>query len=153
MTSRQRELYLQDRCEECGFEPEHQAQLQLHHRNGGKSIGKDGSNLGTLCANCHVLHHATGPAELVRVIVVTTPVDEYRPLICPRCKTRDTGLMVRGTLTNDSQGLPPARRGTKPAKRVSVHCNRCGYTWRSVSPAVVVLKEDPDATRQNRNKR
>jgi uncharacterized Zn finger protein len=65
------------------------------------------------------------------------------PVRCPRCRSNKD--LVRGTLTNDSAALPIEKRGRKKAKRVTVHCNRCGYTWRSVSPAVVALKEDTNA--------
>src|ERR1700687_4037818 len=44
------------KCEQCGFDPKHPAQLHLDHivalSNGGAD---ETSNLQTLCANCHAL--------------------------------------------------------------------------------------------------
>lgn len=43
-----------DSCERCGFEPEHEGQLDVDHVDGDHS-NNDPSNLQTLCANCHRL--------------------------------------------------------------------------------------------------
>ena len=41
-------------CEECGFVPKHNCQLDVDHIDGDHSNNKPG-NLRTLCANCHRL--------------------------------------------------------------------------------------------------
>lgn len=51
-------LLLKDRCERCGFVPEHICQLDGHHRNGDHSDNRP-KNIETLCANCHRLEHFT----------------------------------------------------------------------------------------------
>lgn len=43
-----------DRCEACGFIPEHPCQLDVDHVDGNKA-NRDPSNYRTLCANCHRL--------------------------------------------------------------------------------------------------
>lgn len=43
-----------DSCEECGFVPVHECQLDVDHIDGNKN-NNDVSNLKTLCANCHRL--------------------------------------------------------------------------------------------------
>lgn len=43
-----------DRCEECGFIPEHPSQLDVDHIDGNR-YNNDPSNFKTLCANCHRL--------------------------------------------------------------------------------------------------
>ena len=48
--------YLGDRCEKCGFVPEDECQLDIHHRDHDHD-NNDLSNLATLCANCHRLEH------------------------------------------------------------------------------------------------
>lgn len=48
--------YVKDSCERCGFIPEDYCQLQVHHLDHNHS-NNDLSNLQTLCANCHSLHH------------------------------------------------------------------------------------------------
>lgn len=45
-------------CEECGFIPQHMAQLEVDHVDGRK-INNDPANLRTLCANCHRLKTMT----------------------------------------------------------------------------------------------
>ncbi len=45
-----------DTCERCRFEAEDSCQLDVHHRDHNKR-NNDPSNLQTLCANCHRLHH------------------------------------------------------------------------------------------------
>jgi len=50
-TYRQRK---RDRCERCGFIPEHPSQLDVNHRNGNHHDNSP-ENLETLCANCHRL--------------------------------------------------------------------------------------------------
>ena len=47
--------YKGTRCEKCGFEG-HPVQLDVHHKDHDKN-NNDPSNLETLCANCHRLHH------------------------------------------------------------------------------------------------
>ena len=49
-----RERFLKNRCEVCGFVPEHPIQLQLDHID-GNSVNNHPSNFQTLCANCHAL--------------------------------------------------------------------------------------------------
>ena len=43
-----------DKCERCGFLPEHSCQLDVDHIDGNNK-NDDLSNLQTLCANCHRL--------------------------------------------------------------------------------------------------
>lgn len=43
-----------DKCERCGFVPEHRCQLDVDHIDGNNK-NNDLSNLQTLCANCHRL--------------------------------------------------------------------------------------------------
>lgn len=43
-----------DKCERCGFIPEHPCQLDIDHMDGDKS-NNDPDNYLTLCANCHRL--------------------------------------------------------------------------------------------------
>jgi 5-methylcytosine-specific restriction endonuclease McrA len=43
-----------DKCERCGFVPEHSVQLDVDHVDGNNSNNAP-SNLQTLCANCHRL--------------------------------------------------------------------------------------------------
>jgi 5-methylcytosine-specific restriction endonuclease McrA len=43
-----------DKCELCGFIPEHKSQLDVDHIDGNKK-NNNLSNLQTLCANCHRL--------------------------------------------------------------------------------------------------
>jgi 5-methylcytosine-specific restriction endonuclease McrA len=47
-----------DKCERCGFVPEHRCQLDVDHIDGDHS-NNDPANLQTICANCHRLksHH------------------------------------------------------------------------------------------------
>jgi hypothetical protein len=45
---------LTDRCQRCGFAPEHPCQLDIDHRDGNHK-NDDPTNLQTLCANCHRL--------------------------------------------------------------------------------------------------
>ncbi len=51
-----------NKCERCGFEPVHQCQLDVHHRDHDHSNNAP-QNLETLCANCHRLEHAYGPSQ------------------------------------------------------------------------------------------
>ena len=51
-------LHLKDSCERCGFAPEHESQLEIHHIDRDR-LKNDPSNLKTLCANCHALEHTT----------------------------------------------------------------------------------------------
>jgi predicted RNA-binding Zn-ribbon protein involved in translation (DUF1610 family) len=46
--------YRGDTCERCGFIPEHEVQLDVHHKDGDRN-NNNPSNLATLCANCHRL--------------------------------------------------------------------------------------------------
>lgn len=43
-----------DRCEHCGFIPQHASQLDVDHMD-GDHFNNELSNLRTLCANCHRL--------------------------------------------------------------------------------------------------
>jgi len=43
-----------NKCEHCGFVPQHKSQLDVDHIDGNKK-NNDPSNLQTLCANCHRL--------------------------------------------------------------------------------------------------
>jgi len=43
-----------DKCEHCGFIPQHPSQLDVDHIDGNKK-NDDPSNYQTLCANCHRL--------------------------------------------------------------------------------------------------
>jgi len=43
-----------DKCEKCGFVPEHECQLDVDHID-GDNANNDPGNLQTLCANCHRL--------------------------------------------------------------------------------------------------
>jgi DNA-binding transcriptional ArsR family regulator len=52
-----RRRHLKEICESCGFVPEHERQLELHHLDRDRS-NNDPSNLQTLCSNCHSLTHA-----------------------------------------------------------------------------------------------
>lgn len=47
-------VHLKDKCEKCGFIPEHICQLDVDHIDGDRS-NSELSNLQTLCANCHRL--------------------------------------------------------------------------------------------------
>ena len=47
-------LYKKDKCEHCGFIPEHISQLDVDHIDGNKK-NNDANNLQTLCSNCHRL--------------------------------------------------------------------------------------------------
>ena len=47
-------IHKKDRCEKCGFIPEHPCQLDVDHIDGNKQ-NDDITNLMTLCANCHRL--------------------------------------------------------------------------------------------------
>jgi 5-methylcytosine-specific restriction endonuclease McrA len=47
-------LHKKDKCERCGFVPEHDCQLDVDHINGDHSDNRP-KNLQTLCANCHRL--------------------------------------------------------------------------------------------------
>lgn len=47
-------IYRKDKCERCGFVPEHIGQLDLDHID-GNSKNNDPMNFQTLCANCHRL--------------------------------------------------------------------------------------------------
>jgi len=44
-------------CEQCGFQPQHLCQLDVHHLDGNHS-NNEPVNLQTLCANCHRLETA-----------------------------------------------------------------------------------------------
>ena len=44
--------YKKDKCERCGFIPEHSCQLDVDHIDGNNK-NNEVSNLQTLCANCH----------------------------------------------------------------------------------------------------
>lgn len=46
--------HIKDKCEKCGFVPEHICQLDVDHIDQNKS-NNDPCNLMTLCANCHRL--------------------------------------------------------------------------------------------------
>lgn len=46
--------FKKDKCELCGFIPEHPCQLDVDHINGNHKDNGE-SNLQTLCANCHRL--------------------------------------------------------------------------------------------------
>ena len=46
--------YKKDKCEKCGFIPEHKCQLDVDHIDGNHN-NNDLSNLQTLCSNCHRL--------------------------------------------------------------------------------------------------
>lgn len=46
--------FLKDKCERCGFIPEHRKQMDIHHKDKNHSNNEE-SNLQTLCANCHRL--------------------------------------------------------------------------------------------------
>jgi len=48
--------YKKRRCNRCGYKPPYQAVLDVHHKDGNHRNNKS-SNLETLCANCHRLHH------------------------------------------------------------------------------------------------
>lgn len=48
--------YKKELCEECGFIPKHECQLDVHHRDEDHSNNAP-ENLVTLCANCHRLKH------------------------------------------------------------------------------------------------
>ena len=50
-------------CESCGFVPEHERQLEIHHIDQDRS-NNDPANLQTLCSNCHSLIHAAAPKRL-----------------------------------------------------------------------------------------
>jgi predicted HNH restriction endonuclease len=54
---------MSDACERCGFEPEIEQQLEIHHKdqNPGNNIPE---NLQTLCANCHRFVHFAKAAEV-----------------------------------------------------------------------------------------
>ena len=43
-------------CAKCGFEAEHQTQMDIHHLNGDHKDNR-AENLVTYCANCHRLEH------------------------------------------------------------------------------------------------
>lgn len=45
------------KCSKCGFVPEDQCQLDIHHSDSNKT-NNDINNLITLCANCHRLAHS-----------------------------------------------------------------------------------------------
>lgn len=46
-----------DHCQRCGFEPEHVAQMDVHHKD--RNHGNDSpENLELICSNCHRLEHA-----------------------------------------------------------------------------------------------
>jgi 5-methylcytosine-specific restriction endonuclease McrA len=45
-------LHKKEKCEECGFVPQHKSQLDVDHIDGNKK-NNNLSNLQTLCANCH----------------------------------------------------------------------------------------------------
>lgn len=46
-----------DRCSRCGFVPEDQCQIDIHHLDGNHE-NNDPSNLAAICANCHrLIHH------------------------------------------------------------------------------------------------
>lgn len=47
--------HLKHCCERCGFVPEHECQMDIHHRDGNKKNNVL-ENLATLCACCHRLH-------------------------------------------------------------------------------------------------
>ena len=49
-----RDRFLKNKCEICGFVPEHPIQLQLDHSD-GNSVNNHPSNFQTMCANCHAL--------------------------------------------------------------------------------------------------
>jgi 5-methylcytosine-specific restriction endonuclease McrA len=55
MASRRR--YLKIACESCGFVPEQERQLEIHHIDQDR-LNNDPANLQTLCSNCHSLIHA-----------------------------------------------------------------------------------------------
>lgn len=46
--------YRKSTCEDCGFVPKHECQLDVDHVDGNRQ-NNDLSNLKTLCANCHRL--------------------------------------------------------------------------------------------------
>lgn len=46
--------HVKDKCQKCGFIPEHICQLDVDHIDGDHS-NNDFGNLQTLCANCHRL--------------------------------------------------------------------------------------------------
>jgi DNA-binding transcriptional ArsR family regulator/cytochrome c553 len=50
--------HLKDACEACGFVPQHDRQLEIHHVDQNRS-NNDAANLQTLCSNCHSLAHGT----------------------------------------------------------------------------------------------
>ena len=52
--------YKLNKCERCGFIPEHKCQMDIHHID-GKHHNNDPNNLKTLCANCHRLEHKKTP--------------------------------------------------------------------------------------------
>lgn len=45
-------IYKKEKCERCGFVPEHSSQLDVDHIDGDNSNNQP-SNLQTLCSNCH----------------------------------------------------------------------------------------------------
>lgn len=54
--ARQQMLLDQSDCSRCGFLPEYEAQLHLHHIDGDKQ-NNDPSNWEIVCSNCHVALH------------------------------------------------------------------------------------------------
>lgn len=45
-------VFRKDKCDRCGFIPEHECQLDVDHIDGNHKNNEE-SNLQTLCANCH----------------------------------------------------------------------------------------------------
>lgn len=66
--SRPHRKHVTTRCNRCGFIPEHIGQLDVHHKDHNHSNNHP-SNLTTLCANCHRLHH------------IQSKISENRPLL------------------------------------------------------------------------
>ena len=70
--------YKKDKCEHCGFIPEHISQLDVDHIDGNKN-NSDPSNFQTLCANCHRLKTFLNKDGAYRFGVVQPRNDEKAP--------------------------------------------------------------------------
>jgi hypothetical protein len=95
--------YLADSCEQCGFIPEHECQLDIHHRDEDKG-NNDPANLMTVCANCHRIIEHQGRIELRYALPDTGVVrDVYVGEVLQTAAPHDVAAKLEAALSSSVQ--------------------------------------------------